>query len=50
MIDLIRRFGAGETPGALAEDYGVPENDVLEILRVFYRAPEGPEPETEEAA
>lgn len=48
MVDLIRRFGAGESPGALSEDYGVPEEDVLEILRVFYRAPEGPE--TAEAA
>lgn len=50
MVDILRRFEAGEFPQALAEDYEVPERDVLEIIRVFYTAPEGPEPETAEAA
>jgi uncharacterized protein (DUF433 family) len=43
LVDLLRRFGAGEDPLAVAKDYRVPEADMLEIIRVFYRAPEGPE-------
>lgn len=50
LIDLIRRFAGGEDPLEVAKDYGVPNEDMLEIIRVFYRAPEGPEPEREEAA
>jgi uncharacterized protein (DUF433 family) len=49
LVDLIRRFGAGESPLTVAEDYGVPMDDMLEIIRVFYRAPEGPETTTEAA-
>jgi uncharacterized protein (DUF433 family) len=49
LVDLIRRFGAGEDPWAVAADYGVPPEDMLEIIRVFYQAPQGPEA-TPEAA
>ena len=50
LVDLLRRFGAGEDPMAVADDYRVPREDMLEIIRVFYRAPEGPQPELPTAA
>lgn len=38
VVDLLDRFEGGESPGEIGEDFGVPEDDVLEILRAYYRA------------
>jgi uncharacterized protein (DUF433 family) len=38
VIDLLDRFEGGENPHEIAEDFGVPEEDVLEVVRAFYRA------------
>jgi len=35
MEDVLDRFSAGEDPGDLAEDFGVPVEDVYELLRAF---------------
>jgi uncharacterized protein (DUF433 family) len=37
VIDLVERFRGGESPTFIAQDFGVPENDVLDILRAFYK-------------
>lgn len=37
-IDIMDRFRGGETPGFIAESFGVPEDDVLDILRGLYSA------------
>jgi uncharacterized protein (DUF433 family) len=39
MIDLLDRFQAGDLPSDIAEDFEVPESDVMELIRVFYCAP-----------
>jgi uncharacterized protein (DUF433 family) len=38
VVDLLDRFEGGENPAEIAEDFGVPETDVLEIVRAFYSA------------
>lgn len=38
IVDLLERFRGGEPPSFIAEDYGVPERDVIDILRAFYKA------------
>jgi uncharacterized protein (DUF433 family) len=38
IVDLLDRFHGGENPAEIAQDFAVPEADVLEILRAFYKA------------
>lgn len=38
VIDLLDRFEGGERPEEIAEDFGVPKDDVLEVVRAFYQA------------
>jgi uncharacterized protein (DUF433 family) len=36
VVDLIDRFRGGEAPDFIAHDFGVPEEDVIELIRAFY--------------
>lgn len=36
MVDVLDRFGAGDSPSEIADDFEVEEQDVIEIVRVFY--------------
>jgi uncharacterized protein (DUF433 family) len=36
MIDILDRFGAGDEPHDIAEDFEVEADDVIEIIRAFY--------------
>lgn len=38
VVDLLDRFEGGESPEEIGKDFEVPETDVLEILRAWYRA------------
>lgn len=38
VVDLLDRFHGGEHPAEIADDFAVPEADVLEIVRAYYRA------------
>lgn len=39
MVDILDRFQAGDLPREIADDFEVSEDDVTEVLRVFYCAP-----------
>jgi uncharacterized protein (DUF433 family) len=36
VVDIVDRFRAGESPSFIAKDFGIQENDVLEVIRAFY--------------
>jgi uncharacterized protein (DUF433 family) len=36
VVDIVDRFRGGETPSFIAKDFGIDENDVLEVIRAFY--------------
>jgi uncharacterized protein (DUF433 family) len=38
IVDLLDRFHGGENPAEIAEDFAVPEPDILEIVRAYYQA------------
>jgi uncharacterized protein (DUF433 family) len=38
VMDIVDRFRGRESPAFIAEDFGVAEDDVLDILRAFYSA------------
>lgn len=38
VVDIVDRFSGGEDPRFISEDFGLPEGDVLEVLRAFYEA------------
>jgi uncharacterized protein (DUF433 family) len=41
VADIIDRFRGGESPDFIASDFGVPAEDVIELIRAFY----SPQPE-----
>jgi uncharacterized protein (DUF433 family) len=40
VVDVLDRFQGSELPREIAEDFGMPEEDVIEVIRAFYSAPE----------
>lgn len=36
VVDIVDRFRGGESPGLIAEDFGVPVDDVIDVIRAFY--------------
>lgn len=36
VVDIIDRFRGGESPDFIATDFGIPQEDILEIIRAFY--------------
>jgi uncharacterized protein (DUF433 family) len=41
VVDVIDRFRGGESPDFIGSDFGVPAEDVIELIRAFY----SPKPE-----
>jgi hypothetical protein len=35
-VDIIDRFRGGEAPEFIGRDFGVPSEDVIELIRAFY--------------